>query len=46
MLEQPQLFSLHIKDASLQRAGEDAQDLTGHLSGVVRMDQAPSAKEA
>ncbi|RML93610.1 putative proteinral secretion pathway protein GspM [Pseudomonas savastanoi pv. glycinea] len=46
LLEQPQLFSLHIKDASLQRAGEDAQDLTGHLSGVVRMDQAPSAKEA
>ncbi|RMO89016.1 hypothetical protein ALQ33_00319 [Pseudomonas syringae pv. philadelphi] len=47
LLEQPQFFSLQIRDASLQRAGEvDAQGPAGHLSGVVRMDKAPSAKEA
>ncbi|MHC8411173.1 type II secretion system protein GspM [Pseudomonas sp. Hz4] len=42
----PQL-SLEVVEARLQRAGEPlAKDTAGTLSGTVRMDQAPGAKEA
>ncbi|KPW21329.1 type II secretion system protein GspM [Pseudomonas cannabina] len=47
LLEQPQVFSLHVMDARLQRAGAaNAQDSAGSLSGVVRMEKAPSARES
>ncbi|WP_122421940.1 type II secretion system protein GspM [Pseudomonas viridiflava] len=48
LLEQPQQFSLYVTEARLQRAdGASAQASAGHLSGIVRMYQAPGAsKEA
>ncbi|MEE4889054.1 type II secretion system protein GspM [Pseudomonas alliivorans] len=48
LLEQPQQLSLYVTEARLQRAdGLSAQASAGHLSGIVRMDQAPGAsKEA
>lgn len=47
LLGTPRQFSLHVVEASLQRAEEaPTQDSAGTLSGVVRMDQAQDAKEA
>ncbi|ORC62332.1 general secretion pathway protein GspM [Pseudomonas floridensis] len=47
LLEQPGQFSLQVTEARLQRADEpSAQVSAGRLSGIVRMDQAPGAKEA
>ena len=47
LLSHTQAFSLEVSQARLQRAGTaTAEDSAGTLSGTVRMDQAPGAKEA
>ncbi|MHC8339680.1 type II secretion system protein GspM [Pseudomonas sp. HLT2-19-2] len=47
LLVYPQQLSLEVVEVRLQRAGEpSAKDTAGVLSGTVRMDQAPDAKEA
>lgn len=47
LLGNPRQFSLEVIEARLQRAGPVNSDNTaGTLSGTVRMDQAPGAKEA
>ena len=47
LLANPRPFSLEVSDARLQRAGEATPSHSaGTLSGTVRMDQAPGAKEA
>lgn len=47
LLSRPRQFSLHVVEASLQRAdGAATNDTAGTLSGTVRMDQALGAKEA
>jgi general secretion pathway protein M len=47
LLANPRSFSLEVSEARLQRAGEATPSYSaGTLSGTVRMDQAPGAKEA
>ncbi|WP_435304122.1 type II secretion system protein GspM [Pseudomonas fluorescens] len=47
LLDNTRAFSLDVSEARLQRAGTAiAEDAAGTLSGTVRMDQAPGAKEA
>ncbi|WP_347900599.1 type II secretion system protein GspM [Pseudomonas purpurea] len=47
LLGNPRQFSLEVVEARLQRAGAaELDDTAGTLSGTVRMDQAPGAKEA
>lgn len=47
LLANPRPFSLEVSEARLQRAGDATpSNSAGTLSGTVRMDQAPGAKEA
>lgn len=47
LLDSPRAFSLGVSEARLQRAGTaTTEDSAGTLSGTVRMDQAPGAKDA
>jgi general secretion pathway protein M len=47
LLANPRPFSLEVSEARLQRAGAATpSNSAGALSGTVRMDQAPGAKEA
>ncbi|WP_339532932.1 type II secretion system protein GspM [Pseudomonas mucidolens] len=46
LLVNPRAFSLEVSEARLQRAGDVVENPAGSLSGTVRMDQAPGAKEA
>lgn len=47
LLGNPRQYSLEVVEARLQRVGAaEPDDTAGTLSGTVRMDQAPGAKEA
>lgn len=47
LLDNPRAFSLGVSEARLQRAGTaTTENSAGTLSGTVRMDQAPGAKDA
>lgn len=46
LLASPRALSLEVSQARLQRVGDTAENPAGRLSGTVRMDQAPGAKEA
>ncbi|MFO2465989.1 type II secretion system protein M [Pseudomonas sp. 15FMM2] len=46
LVANPRAFFLEVSEARLQRAGDVVENPAGHLSGTVRMDQAPGAKEA
>jgi general secretion pathway protein M len=47
LLDSHRRFSLSVSEAHLQRADAAGQDETaGQISGIVRMDQAPGAKES
>lgn len=47
LLDSSRRFSLSVTDARLQRADAVSEEQTaGQISGIVRMDQAPGAKES
>ena len=46
LLGNPRSFSLEVSEARLQRAADAVDNSAGTVSGTVRMDQAPGAKEA
>ncbi|MGY2402114.1 type II secretion system protein GspM [Pseudomonas sp. SDO5271_S396] len=46
LLGTPRSFSLEVSEARLQRAVDAVDNSAGTVSGTVRMDQAPGAKEA
>ncbi|NNA66015.1 MULTISPECIES: type II secretion system protein GspM [Pseudomonas] len=46
LLASPRAFSLEVSQARLQRVGDTPENPAGSVSGTVRMDQAPGAKEA
>ena len=46
LLASPRAFSLEVSHARLQRVGDTPENPAGSVSGTVRMDQAPGAKEA